>query len=272
MKFKNFKNKEQAPFAVYGDFECILKKIDNDNSKMNEHIPCAVGYYFICTFDESLSYYRHHVGLDSPKWFVQELKTLAELVEEIHKNPKPMENLTVEQERKFLEAEYCHICELPFKLEDVRVRDHSHLTGQFRGAGHSECNILYQDWKTIAVIFHNLSGYDGHILINDLANCFEGEIRLIPQNKEKYISFTKFIKGSKISLRFIDSLRFLNAPLDKLVKNLSDLPILRKEFSNFTPHQHDLISKKDTFFTSISIVWKNSMKRNSHLVKNFIAL
>ena len=191
MKFKNYNNKQEVPFVIYADFESVLKKIDNDHRKMHEHLPCAVGYYFICSYDDTKSYYRDHVGEDSPAWFVQELRNLAEEVDEILKNPKPMDPLTDEEEHAFQTALFCHICELPFAEGEERVRDHSHLTGKFRSAAHMGCNLNFKDWRTIPVIFHNLTGYDSHYLINDLANSFDGKITLIPINKEKYISFTK---------------------------------------------------------------------------------
>ena len=76
---------------------CTLKKVDGDSKKLNEHQPCAVGYKFICTYENSKSFYRDHVGIDSPAWFVKELKTLAEKVDEIFKNPKPMDPLMIEE-------------------------------------------------------------------------------------------------------------------------------------------------------------------------------
>lgn len=114
-------------------------------------------------------------------------------------------------------------------------------------ASHVGCNINYQDWKAIPVIFHNLSGYDSNYLINDLANSYKGRINLIPLNKEKYISFTKHIDDLSVSLRFIDSLRFLNASLDKLVKSMDELPLLEKAYSHLTPEQRELLFKKGTF-------------------------
>ena len=92
-----------------------------------------------------------------------------------------------------------------------------------------------------------MSGYDGHYLINDLANSFPGRINLIPLNKEKYISFTKHIDGLSVSLRFIDSLRFLNTSLDKLVKNMDELPLLERTYSYLTPEQRQLLLQKGTF-------------------------
>ena len=109
----------------------------------------------------------------------------------------------------------CCICKKPLIKRDYRdcVRDHCHITGKYRGAAHNDCNLKFRlDPKTITtlVVFHNLRGYDSHLIMQAISRV-EGSISCIPNNMEKYISF------SLGQLRFIDSLQFLNASLGSLV-------------------------------------------------------
>jgi hypothetical protein len=68
----------------------------------------------------------------------------------------------------------------------------------------------------IPVIFHNLSEYDGYIIIQGIgAMEIKDKIEPISYNMEKYMAFKLG------SLHFIDSLQFMKSGLDKLASNLS---------------------------------------------------
>jgi hypothetical protein len=56
------------------------------------------------------------------------------------------------------------------KKMKMKVRDHDHVTGKFRGAAHSKCNINFYHQRYIPVVFHNLKGYDGHFIIQKMYN------------------------------------------------------------------------------------------------------
>lgn len=89
------------------------------------------------------------------------------------------------------------------------------------------CNLLYKTPSFIPVVIHNLRGFDGHLIAQSLGK-FDGMINCIPQNLEKYPSF------SFQNLRFIDSLQFLSASLDALVEDLKmDTENLEYNFRHF---------------------------------------
>ncbi|CAB0027977.1 unnamed protein product, partial [Trichogramma brassicae] len=134
------------------------------------------------------------------------------------------------------------------RKKDNKVRDHSHFTGEYRGAAHSKCNINYRDVRFVPVIFHNLSGYDSHLFIREVATGFPGRVWVLPQTKERYISFVKFMEDQRLSFRFIDSFKFMASSLDNLAKNLKQQPTLRKVFGqDYDSAQIDLLTKKGVF-------------------------
>lgn len=179
IKFSSITNKLKAPFIIYADVEALLKTPTQEFSKSSsttaeqEHEVFSVGYYFHCAYDNSKSFYKSHRGLNCIDWFVGELKDIAQFVKPILDTVVPM-NITPENEINFQESKTCHICCGVFTTSDLKVRDHSHLTGDYRGAAHSNCNLLFRESREIPVVFHNLSGYDAHFLITKLATGFEG--------------------------------------------------------------------------------------------------
>ena len=98
-------------------------------------------------------------------------------------------NLIVnEEEEQFQLSNTCWICEKPIDDGDEKVRDHCHITGKFREAAHWRCNINLQLTKKVSVIFHNLRGYNSHLIFDELKN-FYVKIEVIPNRLEKYTAF-----------------------------------------------------------------------------------
>ena len=72
-----------------------------------------------------------------------------------------------EDENNFQKADKCHFCGKRYVEKDIRVRDHCHVTGKFRGSAHQDCNLklrIKPEEIKIPVIFHNLRGYDSHFI------------------------------------------------------------------------------------------------------------
>lgn len=261
LSFKNYNRKERVPFIVYADLECVLqkkqRKEDVKSYMYQHHQVFSIAYYVHCSYDKSLSKFRCRRDSDCIKWFVEELKELACSVKIILKTNVTMETLSKEQWKKFDSATHCHVCDKPFVQDDIRVRDHCHLTGRYRGPAHSNCNLNYKSINFIPIVFHNLSGYDSHFIIKDLASAFDGSLSVLPITKEKYISFTKNVEDTnakadwreQIQLRFIDSYKFLSTSLDKLTSylNKEKLKMLSSEFSKLSVNDFDLLTRKGIF-------------------------
>ena len=267
IKFKNFLHSERAPFAIYADFESIVKPLDTCEPdpnksytlKYQKHEPVSFVYY-IKSFNESVykSKLRSYVkeNEEDPdtidvfiNWLEEDVKIIAGLG-----NEKMI--ITAEEEEEFKQASNCWICHKKLNLED-RVRDHCHYTGRYRGAAHNICNLKYSKPNNISVFFHNLTGYDSHLFIKKL-NTTMGDIDCIPNNQENYISFSKNIKTGEykdkkgemknkyFKIVFKDSLKFMASSLEALVNNLPGGALNNLE-KYFTTKQVKLLKQKGFF-------------------------
>ena len=76
--------------------------------------------------------------------------------------------MTDKDEENFKKADECHICNKKYTDKDKRVRDHCHITGEYRGSAHQDCNLNLQLADKIPVIFHNFRGYDSHFVMEQI--------------------------------------------------------------------------------------------------------
>ena len=267
-------------------------------AQYQHHTPSSFCYYIKC-FDDKLyssklvTFTIEKDDDDVVRAFIASLESnVKDIYDKFFKFPKKMIWTDVERE-KFNAATNCHICGENFKdknnfnhvhvtrtinyfggarkcmlcnveMDDfTKVRDHCHITGEFRGAAHSLCNLRYKIPSFIPVVFHNLSGYDSHLFIKKLAGENREDISCIPMNEEKYISIsrqvivdewekkeeeTDKVKKIKVTrdLRFIDSLRFMPSSLDALSKNLSKEQC-KNVGARYSGRQLDLLLRKGVY-------------------------
>lgn len=235
VKFSDHLKSMKIPFVIYADFETIQRPIQTceNNIEISHTTPtkrldvCCFGYKVVCSADDRYSkpteVYR---GPDAADKFIERLLEEQREIKEILKRNEPMV-MTAEDEKRFSEATHCFLCGEPFLDERDKVRDHCHISSRYRNALHLLCNLLYKPPSFIPVILHGLKNFDSHIICQSLGK-YTGNIKCIPQNSEKYISF------SFENLRFIDSFQFLSASLDSLVENLkSDSEHIDSNFKHF---------------------------------------
>ena len=231
IKFTNYKNQLKAPFVIYADFECFTQKSNgaalhtSTSVDYQKHVPSGFCYVVICTDNryskrpELYTDYENKGNVVEAFFdkLIQEEKRIAGILSrsvELDRTPAV--------EEAFKEAKLCHICD-QMVTEDDKVRDHDHLTGQYRGAAHNKCNLQYRWSKVnplkrfgfkIPVVFHNLRGYDCHLLMEAFGKYEKRLLGCIATNQERFITV------STGSLRFIDSFQFMPNSLDRLVSNL----------------------------------------------------
>ena len=94
--------------------------------------------------------------------------------------------------------------------------------------------------RKLPIVFHNLQGYDDHIILKELNN-FDVDIDVIPNGMDKYMTI---IINRHIT--FIDSLQFYNGSLDTLTSNLNneDFKHLTSEFGIV---KLEILKRKDAY-------------------------
>lgn len=266
LKFDNHHKQLKVPFVIYADFETILKPLDvvqpNPEKTFTvttcEHHPHSFAYFIKCSYDDALSKFEIYRGENTIDVFMERLeRDVQNLYHDHLKHVVPMKNMTAAEIQNYENSISCHICDLPFDGDaDSKVRDHCHLTGKYRGASHSICNLNFKIPNFIPIFFHNLN-YDSHLFVKKLALSKE-QIDVIPQNKEKYISFSKhllvdeildggIVKKLYFSLRFLDSFRFMSCSLAQLAETLTpdQCVEIKTKFGNGV--QFDLMRQKGVF-------------------------
>ena len=87
--------------------------------------------------------------------------------------------------KKSIIIHICWICKQELNMD--RVKAYCHVTGKFRGVVHNKCNINLRLPRKLPINFHNLQGFDGHIIFKELNN-FNVDISVIPKGIDKCMS------------------------------------------------------------------------------------
>ena len=252
---------------IYADFEAITEKIsscqpNNDKSYTEEyqkHTDCGYGYKIVCCYDDKYSkpvttYRGEKAVYKFMEAMLEEVKYCKKVMKKEFNKPLRM---TKDDEEKFQKAEKCHICDKKYTDKDIQVRDHCHITSKYRGSAHQECNLKLRvnpEEVKIAVIFHNLRGYDSHFIMQEIGAIVKkhtyknkkGEekhinINAIPNNMEKYMAF---MLGNHLT--FLDSFQFMSSSLERLVGNIPR-ESLKYTSQKFKGKKLDLIVRKGVY-------------------------
>ena len=224
LNFSNYSNIVPASFVMYCDLEAMItKEVKVNRGKIQTksvHVPVAVGAITVCRPKKEFgSLPMIYTGADCIDVLLQFIQSEVSRVSNILKNVCVPCVMRPEDKYMHKHAKHCFMCRK--KFSDFRhldkVRDHCHLSGKFRYTLCSTCNLTRAKRPPeIHLFFHGLSNYDSHFIIQKLYNFSSTEIKIIPKNTEKYLSF------SVGCVHFKDSYQFLSESLAILVQNLMD--------------------------------------------------
>ena len=107
------------------------------------HEDCGYRYKVVCCYDDKYSKYTYiYRGENAVYKFMEKMLEEVKYCKTVIKKHlnKPLVMTEVDKQR-FKTMDRCHICGEKYTDKDVRVRDHCHITGKFRGSAHQECNL-----------------------------------------------------------------------------------------------------------------------------------
>ena len=148
--------------------------------------PCSVGYHIVSTFPQFNIGYQSRMGEDCVKWLIAELMEFEKKAMKFYYDEQRLQ-WDARLEYEFNQEIECHICHQHFNTNHSdKVRDHDHVTGNYRGAANKGCNIRHHRTCQIPVFFHNFGGMTNFVTM--ALKDFEWvDIRVIGQGMEKYL-------------------------------------------------------------------------------------
>ena len=174
-----------VPFKVYADFECNLESAESYEAVLTQknyqdHIPCSFAYKLVCVDDDFSKLIVGFRGENAAYEFIKAILKEYQYCKKVMKKHFNKNLIMSELEEKQIQSSNtCYICEKLIDDNDEKVRDHCHITGKFRVTSHWSFNINLQLTKNVSAIFHNLRGYDSHLIFYEL-KYFEVKIDIIP--------------------------------------------------------------------------------------------
>ena len=227
-KFSDYSKTISPPYIIYADFESAINTISSDK---DIHTPIAAGLLILGP--NNYSKYYHFIGLYCVKEFLNCINSLIiDIVIPYYNDNGNYEMImTPSDELSFYNAKKCYLCN---KINNHLVRDHDHFNGKYLGASCNQCNLSRKIRRFLPIVFHNLRGYDlHHILKYAISDQSNWKLSCIPQTTEKFQALTVTINKIKdFTIKFLDSLQFLNSSLRNLANNLTTFPLTSLAFPN----------------------------------------
>ena len=192
IEFGSYFKQIPFPFKIYADFGCNLRCVESCEGsytkKYQDHVPCSFAYKVVCIddrFTKPIVVYRgENAAYEFIKAILKEYKYCKKVMNK-HFNKNLI--MSEKEEHLFQQSNSCWICKKLIDNDEEKVRDHCHVTGKFRIAVDWNCKINFLLSKKNPVIFHNLRGYDSHLIFSELDK-FDVKFSVIRNGLEKYMA------------------------------------------------------------------------------------
>ena len=181
VNFRNYHKQIPAPFVIYADFEAITEKIQSCQKSKDKsyteayqlHTDCGYGYKLVCYYNDEFSkpvqvFRGENAAFNFMEKMLEEVEWCKTIIKTHFNKPLVMSE---KNQLDFDSSKKCYICQKQYTDEDIRVRDHCHITGEYRGSAHQDCNLklrLSPSKIKIPVFFHNLMDMTPILLCNKL--------------------------------------------------------------------------------------------------------
>ena len=134
IKFKSIAKQQMLPFA----FTLILNE-KQEGDKYQHHKVNSFAYVVVSEYEKRDPVL--YCGDNAVETFLDHMvKERDRIVKRLEKTEPIV--MTPEDQKDFDEATHCHICHELMGVD--RVQDHDHVSGKYRGAAHSECNLEFR--------------------------------------------------------------------------------------------------------------------------------
>ena len=116
----------------------------NESNKYKKDDACSYGHKLVCVDDTFSKLYKSYLSEDAVynfiKSMVEENKNCSAVMKK-HFN-KQFE-MTGNDSEAFKNSSKCRICDNDYGHDDIKLRDHCHVTRKYRDSEHRDCNIKF---------------------------------------------------------------------------------------------------------------------------------
>ena len=177
VSFYNFNNMVTALFVIYCNMEMYIQEEElvrrGKIVSHWQHVPISVAALMVCRDRPDLGSYPFlYTGTDCVDVLLDHLDSKVFCLRCVYESMNEPCCWYESQCLAHQSAEQCAMCLHTFSSDHIKVRDHCHISGWYRFALCSHCNLTCakRPFKVI-ILFHGLSNYDLHFIVCNLAFC-----------------------------------------------------------------------------------------------------